>query len=608
MSNKKKNGYSFFGWIKGMLFGMNSMGKPEVSVLEEEQMQGPIRTIVKNFLENKVAMTATVIFIAIFAACFILPIFYPLDLTFSDVTQQNVGPGFSMMNVPKKLEKDIADISSGSSFGVGVDKEGKVYVFGKLTEKKLENIPENMGKIVDVEAGHNHILALNDQGKLFTWGYDRFGLGKIPLDVKEMSGKIKEIGAGYQISYVVSDKGEVMFWGNDNLLDLNLSPVQKNVEKIVFNTTTAMAITKDGKTEVLCKTELPIKKVPEEVKNGAVDIALSEKAAAAITKDGKLVVWGTNSNGELNISEEAKNSKFVKVEAGRNHFTALTEDGKVYSWGINNYNQTNIPASVAKANIVDIKSDCHQNYAIDENGNLHKWGLKGYIMGTDGSGRDIFTRLVAGGRMTMTVGAIAVIISTVIGIIVGGFSGYYGGKIDNILMRLAEIVGALPFLPFAMILSTIVGNKVNETQRIAMIMVILGILSWPGIARLVRAQILAEREKEFVTAAKAMGINEMSIIFRHILPNVITVIIVNVTLHFASSMLTESTLSFIGFGVVEPNPTWGNMLKGCQDSKIISEFWWRWVFPAIALSLSTISINIIGEGLRDAIDPKSKER
>ncbi len=608
MSNKKKNGYSFFGWIKGMLFGMNSMGNPEVSVLEEEQMQGPMRTIVKNFLENKVAMTATIIFISIFAACFILPIFYPLDLTFSDVTQQNVGPGFSMMSVPKKLEKDIADISSGSSFGVGVDKEGKVYVFGKLTDKKLANIPENMGKIVDVEAGHNHILALNDQGKLFTWGYDRFSLGKIPLDVKEMSGKIKEIGAGYQISYVVSDKGEVMFWGNDNLLDLDLSPVQKNVEKIVFNTTTAMVITKDGKTEVLCKTELPIKKVPEEAKNGAVDIALSEKAAAAITKDGKLVVWGSNSNGELNIPEEAKNSKFVKVEGGRNHFTALTEDGKVYSWGINNYNQTNIPASAAKANIVDIKADCHQNYAIDENGNLHKWGLKGYLMGTDGSGRDIFTRLVAGGRMTMTVGAIAVIISTVIGIIVGGFSGYYGGKVDNLLMRLAEIVGALPFLPFAMILSTIVGNRVNETQRIAMIMVILGILSWPGIARLVRAQILAEREKEFVTAAKAMGINEMSIIFRHILPNVITVIIVNVTLHFASSMLTESTLSFIGFGVVEPNPTWGNMLKGCQDSKIISEFWWRWVFPAIALSLSTISINIIGEGLRDAIDPKSKER
>lgn len=208
----------------------------------------------------------------------------------------------------------------------------------------------------------------------------------------------------------------------------------------------------------------------------------------------------------------------------------------------------------------------------------------------------------------MTIGAIAVIISTLIGVLIGGFSGYYGGKIDNILMRFAEIVGAIPFLPLAMILSSIVGNNVSELRRISLIMVILGVLSWPGLARLVRAQILAEREKEFVTAAKAMGIRELSIIFRHILPNVVTVIIVNTTLNFASCLLTESSLSFLGFGVVEPNPTWGNMLTGSQASTVIVNFWWRWVFPALALSLATISINLIGDGLRDAIDPKSNER
>lgn len=605
MAKKNKNGYSFFDWIKGMIFGANSMGKPQLSVLEEEQMQSPMRTIVRNFVENKVAMTAAIVFIAIFAACFIFPVFYPLDLNYGDVTQQNVGPGFNMMSVPKALENNLADISSGSSFGVGADKDGKVYVFGNITEDKLNKIPENMGKIVDVEAGHNHIVALNDQGKVFTWGYDRFNLGKVPLDVTDMSGEIVQIGAGYQISYVLSDRGEVIYWGNDNLLDISLSDVQKNVEKIVFNTSTAMVITKDtGEVKVLCKTELPIKNVPAGIK-GAVDIAITEKAAAAVTPDGTLYIWGTNTNGELDFPQEIQGN-VAQIEGGRNHFTALTKDGKVYSWGLNNYGQTDVPSVSGK--ITEIKTNFHQNYAVDENGNLYKWGLKGYLMGTDGSGRDIFTRLVAGGRMTMTVGAIAVIISAVIGVLVGGISGYYGGLLDDLLMRLAEIVGSLPFLPFAMILSTIVGNKVNETQRIAMIMVILGVLSWPGIARLVRAQILAEREKEFVTAAKAMGINEMAIIFRHILPNVITVVIVNVTLSFASSMLTESTLSFIGFGVIEPNPTWGNMLKGCQDSKIISDYWWRWVFPALALSLSTISINIIGEGLRQAIDPKSQER
>ena len=151
-------------------------------------------------------------------------------------------------------------------------------------------------------------------------------------------------------------------------------------------------------------------------------------------------------------------------------------------------------------------------------------------------------------------------------------------------MRLTEIVSSIPFLPFCIILSSILGNSIDETQRIVLIMFILGLLSWPGIARLVRGSVLAEREQEFVTAAKSLGVKEFGIIFRHIVPNIITVIIVNATLDFATCMLTESSLSFIGFGVAEPNATWGNMLNG------------------------TISINCIGDGLRDAIDPKSKER
>lgn len=210
--------------------------------------------------------------------------------------------------------------------------------------------------------------------------------------------------------------------------------------------------------------------------------------------------------------------------------------------------------------------------------------------------------------MTMTVGAIAVIISTIIGVIVGGVSGYKGGKVDNLMMRLTEIVSSLPFLPFAIILSAIIGNSISETQRIIMIMIILGFLSWPGIARLVRGSVLAEREQEFVTAAKALGVKEWGIIFRHILPNVITVIIVNATLDFATCMLTESSLSFIGFGVTEPNATWGNMLNSARSATVIENYWWRWVFPAAILAICTVSINCIGDGLRDAIDPKSKER
>ncbi len=604
---KKKNGYSLWQQIKGLIFGANAMGKPEISILEEEQIQSPMKTIVKNFFSNIPSVIAVIVFLTIFSACFIMPLFYPLDLSYSDVTQQNVAPGFNMAAIPNELRNNYAMADPGATYGAGIDQDGIAYVYGQITEDKLTDYPSDMGKLVDISAGTDHILALNEEGEVFTWGFDRFSLGNIPMDVDMFSGEIIKIGTAHQVSYVLSDQGEIAFWGNTNLMDVSFSNVRGNIADVEFNTSTGVALTFDGSVEVLAKQEQAISRVPEEAKSNIVDIALSEKAVAAVTADGEVIVWGGNTNGELDLPEEMQ-GKVVSVEAGRNHFSALTSDGNVYSWGADNFSQASVPSSVANAEIVELTSGFHQNYAMDVDGQIYTWGLDGFLMGTDNIGRDIFTRLVAGGRMTMTVGGIAVIISAIIGITVGGFAGYYGGRVDNLLMRLSEIVGALPFLPFAMILSAVVGNSITETQRIMLIMVILGVLSWPGLARLVRAQILAEREKEFVTAAKAVGIREGSIIFKHILPNVITVIIVNITLQFASSMLTESTLSFIGFGVVEPNPTWGNMLKGAQDSQVITDFWWRWVFPAIALSLSTISINLIGEGLRQAIDPHSNER
>ena len=141
-----------------------------------------------------------------------------------------------------------------------------------------------------------------------------------------------------------------------------------------------------------------------------------------------------------------------------------------------------------------------------------------------------------------------------------------------------------------------------------MIMVIMGILSWPGLARLTRAQILSVREQEYVIAAKSLGIPERRTIFKHILPNVINVVLVSITLSFATSILTESTLSFLGFGVTLPTPTWGNIVYAASNAQAVANFWWRWFFPSLALAMATISINMIGDALRDAIDPKHQAR
>jgi peptide/nickel transport system permease protein len=150
--------------------------------------------------------------------------------------------------------------------------------------------------------------------------------------------------------------------------------------------------------------------------------------------------------------------------------------------------------------------------------------------------------------------------------------------------------------------------EIDETYRVYMIMVVLGLLSWPGLARLVRGQILKEREQDFVLAAKALGIKEKHIITRHILPNVINVVIVSTTLSYAGALLTESGLSFLGFGVRYPKPSWGNMLTGTQSMTVLRYYWWAWIIPAIFIILTALSVNLVGDGLREAMDPKANER
>ncbi len=574
---------------------------------EEEVLQSPLQMVVESFVRDKIAMTGVILFSFIFLCCIFLPFFFPIDLYYQDVTQANVASGFGMLNVPSQLKNNALDLSVGSSFSVGLDKDGNVYEWGTFPNQKLKNIPSTSetGKLVQVSAGLDHIVAVNEDGQIFTWGNDRMGLATIPMELRSGGNNIKQVLAGYQISLALTEEGRMYNWGSDYLLSITYPEgVQGNIEKFAASTNIVMVLTKDGRVVPLTNKSSAYTNIPEEIQGNVVDLALTDECAAAVTSDGRVYTWGNNIKKGLNVPEDIQ-GQVVSVSGGRYHFIAVLKDGTMRGWGDNTHGQSSAPSGVA---VSSVDSGYYANYAITQDGSVTSWGLKGYLMGTDDLGRDLFRRMLVGGRMTMTVGAIAVVISTIIGIIVGGISGYKGGKVDNLLMRLTEIVSSIPFLPFCIILSSILGNSISETQRIILIMCILGLLSWPGIARLVRGSVLAEREQEFVTAAKALGVKEFGIIFRHILPNIITVIIVNATLNFATCMLTESSLSFIGFGVTEPNATWGNMLTGAQNGQVIENYWWRWVFPAVMLGICTISINCIGDGLRDAIDPKSKER
>jgi len=235
--------------------------------------------------------------------------------------------------------------------------------------------------------------------------------------------------------------------------------------------------------------------------------------------------------------------------------------------------------------------------------NLTNW------MGTDAVGRDVFARATRGGQVSLFVGFIATLISTVIGVLIGSISGFYSGVIDNILQRITEVVRSFPFLPLIITLSAALGSDTTENMRLFIVMVILGFVGWTGLARLLRGQILSIREQEFILAAKAVGIKDFNIIIKHIIPNVVSIIIVSATLSFAANILVESGLSFLGFGVQEPGASWGLLLRqGTQNSSVIQNQPWMWFFPGMLILLTVLSVNFIGDGLRDAIDPKNNAR
>ena len=237
-------------------------------------------------------------------------------------------------------------------------------------------------------------------------------------------------------------------------------------------------------------------------------------------------------------------------------------------------------------------------YAVDLR-SYRKGPSKAHRLGTDSAGRDVLSRLLYAGRVSLSVGLVAVSIYAAIGILLGGFAGYYGGWVDSLIMRFADMVLSFPSLIVIITIVSILGPSIYN------VMLVIGAMGWPPIARLVRGNFLSLREQEFVIAAESIGAPGLRIIFRHVLPNALAPVIVAASFGMAQAILLEAGLSFLGLGVQPPTPSWGNMLTDAQSINVLRSMIWLWLPPGAMIGITVLSINFIGDGLRDALDPRA---
>ena len=569
----------------------NNQNSSNAKALDDEQrvrVLSPGMLVTKRFLRNHLALVGLIIIVSMFAFSFI-------------------GGGLSPYGereVFRTYETALKDYA-----GASVNKE---YQFTDLEGKEFPAL-----------AKADMILAINKKSDSFTSGNVVYTL------IKESEGlyrivQLKEAGSVMTVKGITSfnQTGDVAF--TDSIKEACSTAIAANEQSFEV----------DGITYVITK-------------NGKIDlISTAEEISIATTMIFNTYEESTNLTSTFKVeAQKAIAQKQTSFEADgltyslkiMDNVALFSLDGKEYA-SASEYSIKAIASDVFLS--IDFKLALEQaiknnetkleftnesgeveHYVIERNNtqytvrremstqvnNTYESPSWEHWLGTDGNGMDVMTRLMYGGRISLLIGFVVVILEIVLGIIIGGVSGYFGGWIDTLCMRMVDVFNCIPSMPLYIILGAIMDfMKINPSIRIYFLCIVLGILTWPKVARMVRGQILSLREQEFMIATEATGIRTSKRIFKHLIPNVIPQIVVMATMGLGDVILMEATLSFFGLGVKYPYASWGNIVNAVNDVYVMTNFWFIWIPAGLLILITVLGFNFIGDGLRDAFDPKMK--
>ena len=591
----------------------------------------PSRLVAKRFFRNKLAMVGLIILIILFTLCFLGPLFYPYRQT----------QKFTGLNL---IEREYAVCGEPTSFVryfLNTDEKDDVRNY---VDSYIKDFEDNGG--VAIQKKNDATGDIFEVRKLGDDVYVLYLVGGRLCSVDRFTNEVTtgELPAEHKNQIILAIANAKR---GDSKLELTLDGRTYSVDLVSKDTANVYSLFPEGDARIVPGI-LASKLVFDS--HNVVETLSDEFQVAALTAlydtkeftvDGKKYTIDTSGEEDL-IKDESGSvtagiSKYaIRSRDGKDSFdiefksTLVAEVEKMidanqrnssFKYSVPQLNDDGQYDRDEAGNVILVPETLNierkevageVRYHVSYNQRTEVWSLFErpswkHLLGTDGDSYDVIARIMYGGRISLLVGFVVVFLETILGVIMGGLAGFFGGWVDTLIMRLVDIFYCIPTMPIMIILASVFDQQqVKPYIRLLWMMVVLGILGWSGIARLVRGQILSLREQEFMTAAEATGLKTSRRIFKHLVPNVMPQLIVSMTMGLGGVILLESTLSYLGLGVKHPLATWGNMINSVSDIEAMKSYTYIWIPVGVLICLAVIAFNFVGDGLRDAFDPKMK--